>query len=362
MSQAQTIELMSFEDFKASMASVEAFVHTKIKDASSKPQSKILVLGDVGLDQYLYGAVERISPEAPVPVVNLHKKEKKLGLAANVGKNLSAMGSVCDLVGLVGKDQAGEDIKSLLESWEGLTAKLVVSPSRPTTEKTRVLSGQHHLLRLDEEDSSVLTETEKTMFFDHIESLNFSDYSHVILEDYGKGVLFEELCQAVIAKAHEKGAVVLVDPSKKAPISKFKGSDFFKPNYSETLAYSDKAETEDYNELLNWISDEGQFKNLVSTLGALGMSLKNDERTLRVPTFARKVFDVTGAGDTVIAALAYGLNGGLSTVEACLFANFAAGFVVGKVGAVPCALEDIQSHMERFSTSEISLKFQENIC
>jgi len=365
MSQAKTIELMSFEDFKAAMVTVETFVHKKLEDAQSvanTKDAKILVLGDVGLDQYLNGSVERISPEAPVPVVNLNKKEKKLGLAANVGKNLSAMGARCDLVGLVGEDQAGEDIKSLLESWSGVTAKLVVSQSRPTTEKTRVLSGQHHLLRLDEEDSSALSEIEKKMFFEHIEKLDFTEYSHVILEDYGKGVLFEELCQTVIKKAHAAGAVVLVDPSKKAPIEKFKSADFFKPNYSETLAYSDKAGTEDYNELLNWISDQGEFKNLVSTLGALGMSLRTSKRTLRVPTFARNVFDVTGAGDTVIAALAYGLNGGLNTIEACLFANFAAGYVVGKIGAVPCALTDIKNHMERFSTSEISLKFQENVC
>jgi rfaE bifunctional protein kinase chain/domain len=362
MSRAQTIEMMSFEDFKASMSRVEGFVKAQTGTGQHQSKSKILVLGDVGLDQYLYGAVERISPEAPVPVVNLNKKEKKLGLAANVGKNLSSMGASCDLVGLVGSDQAGEDIRSLLGSWRGMTAKLVVSPSRPTTEKTRVLSGQHHLLRLDEEDSSGLTAEEKKMFFDHVEALNFADYSHVILEDYGKGVLFEELCQKVISKAHESGALVLVDPSKKAPIQNFKGADFFKPNYNETLAYSDKAGTENYKELLDWIISEGEFKNLVSTLGALGMSLKNSEQTLRVPTFARKVFDVTGAGDTVIAALAFGLNGGLSTVEACLFANFAAGYVVGKVGAVPCSLEDIESHMERFSSSEISLKFQDNIC
>lgn len=359
------IELMSFEDFKASTARIEAFIQKKLEEPQSTKglkQSKILVLGDVGLDQYLYGSVERISPEAPVPIVNLSKKEKKLGLAANVSKNLCAMGASCDLVGLVGKDQSGEDIRALLDSWKGMTPKLVVSPSRPTTKKTRVISGQHHLLRLDEEDSLPLTEQEKTMFFDQVEALNFHNYSHVILEDYGKGVLFTELCHSIIKRAHEGGAVVLVDPSKKASVHKFKKADFFKPNYNETLAYSDVAGTNDYNELLNWISAEGEFKNLVSTLGSLGMSLKNHERTLRVPTFARKVFDVTGAGDTVIAALAYGLNGGLKTVEACLFANFAAGYVVGKIGAVPCTLEDIKSHMERFSSSEISLKFQENLC
>jgi rfaE bifunctional protein kinase chain/domain len=272
------------------------------------------------------------------------------------------MGGACDLVGLIGEDRAGESIDKLLNGWSGLSSKLVVSSERPTTEKTRVLSGQHHLLRIDEEDTNVLSKKEQQLFLDHLDSLDFKNYSHIILEDYGKGVLFNELCQEVIKKAHANESVVLVDPSKKAPLHKFKGADFFKPNYNETLSYADKAGTEDYLKLLDWISKEGDFKNLVSTLGALGMSLKNTEQTLRVPTFARKVFDVTGAGDTVIAALAFALSGGLSTVESCLFANFAAGFVVGKVGAVPCALEDIKSHMERFSTSEISLKFQEDVC
>ena len=352
---------MSFEEFKASLKKVETFVENQLH-LKTEVKKKTLVLGDVGLDKYLYGHVERISPEAPVPVVNLNKREQKLGLAANVGKNLSAMGGACDLVGLIGEDRAGESIDKLLNGWSGLSSKLVVSSERPTTEKTRVLSGQHHLLRIDEEDTNVLSKKEQQLFLDHLDSLDFKNYSHIILEDYGKGVLFNELCQEVIKKAHANESVVLVDPSKKAPLHKFKGADFFKPNYNETLSYADKAGTEDYLKLLDWISKEGDFKNLVSTLGALGMSLKNTEQTLRVPTFARKVFDVTGAGDTVIAALAFALSGGLSTVESCLFANFAAGFVVGKVGAVPCALEDIKSHMERFSTSEISLKFQENVC
>jgi len=362
MSQAKTIDLMSFEDFKTSLKAVERFVRFKIESKGAESSvGKILVLGDVGLDQYLYGGVERISPEAPVPIVNLQKKEKKLGLAANVGKNLSSLGVDCDLVGLIGRDAAGESMSRLLGEWPGMTAKLVQSPSRPTTEKTRVLSGQHHLLRLDEEDNAPLSNIEKQLLLDQIENLQFEKYSHVILEDYGKGVLSEDLCQIVIEKAHEKKAVVLVDPSKKAPIHWFKNADFFKPNYNETLAYADKAGTENYDELLDWISKEGDFENLVSTLGPLGMSLKNKNSVLRVPTFARKVFDVTGAGDTVIAALAFALNGGLSTVEACLFANFAAGYVVGKVGAVSCTLKDVKDHMERFSTSEISLKFEENI-
>lgn len=359
VSKAEAIKLMSFEDFSQVMSVVEAFVNKKI--ANPKLSSKVLVVGDVGLDKYLFGTVDRISPEAPVPIVNLQDKEKKLGLAANVAKNLSSLGGACDLLGLKGSDVAGGEIEEILSRMPGLSSRLVSSSTRPTTEKTRVISGQHHLLRLDSEDSGALSSEDRQGLLELVNKLDFSEYSHVILEDYGKGVLFEEFCQLVIKKAHEKNAVVLVDPSKKAPLLKFKGADFFKPNYVETVSYADTAGTEDYVELLKWILKEGEFKNLISTLGALGMSICDQDGALRVPTFARKVFDVTGAGDTVIAALSYGLAGGLSVVEACLFANFAAGYVVGKVGAVPCTLENIKSHMERFSRSEISLKFQENI-
>lgn len=356
MSKAEAIELMNFEDFSKAMSVVETFVDKHI--VSPQGLKKVLVFGDVGLDKYLFGEVDRISPEAPVPIVNLQESEQKLGLAANVAKNLSSLGGACDLIGLKGRDQAGEDLEEILSRMPGLTSLLVSSSTRRTTEKTRVISGQHHLLRLDSESSGGLSEVDQKALFKAASDLDFSKYSHVILEDYGKGVLSEELCQLVIKRAHEEGVVVLVDPSKKAPLAKFKGADFFKPNYVETTAYADIAGTEDYVELLRWILKTGDFKNLISTLGALGMSICDQDRALRVPTFARKVFDVTGAGDTVIASLSYGLAGGLSIVEACLFANFAAGYVVGKVGAVPCTLENIKSHMERFSRSEINLKFK----
>ncbi len=359
MSKAEAVELISFKAFVKTMSVIKAFLIKKIADKSVS--SKVLVIGDVGLDKYLFGDVHRISPEAPVPIVSLKESEKKLGLAANVAKNLFSLGGSCDLLGLKGVDEAGEDIEEILSKMPGLNSKLINSVSRPTTKKTRVISGQHHLLRLDSEDSGALSEEDKKNLLNSLESLDFSKYGHVILQDYGKGVLFDEFCKKAIKKAHEKGAVIFVDPFKKAPLLKFKGADFFKPNYVETVSYSGMAGVKDYTELLKWILKEGEFKNLIATVGALGMSVCDKSGALRVPTFARKVFDVTGAGDTVLAALSYGLLGGLTVIEAAFFANFAAGYVVGKVGAVPCTLKDIKSHMERFSSSEISLKFQENI-
>ncbi len=359
MGKTKAIELMNFKSFSKTMSVVEAFVTEKIANKSTS--SRVLVVGDIGLDKYLFGDVKRISPEAPVPIVNLKESKKKLGLAANVAKNLSSLGACCDLLGLKGLDQAGENIEEMLSKVQGLNSRLVNSALRPTTKKTRVISGQHHLLRLDSEESGVLSKEDKKSLLNLLELLDFSEYSHVILQDYGKGVLFDEFCKKLIKTAHEKGSIVFVDPYKKASLLKFKGADFFKPNYTETISYSDMARTKDYVGLLKWILEEGEFKNLIGTLGPLGMSICNKDRVLKVPTFARKVFDVTGAGDTVLAALSYGLLGGLTVVEAAFFANFAAGYVVGKVGAVSCTLKDIKSYMERFSQSEINLKFQENI-
>lgn len=352
------IDLMNYADFEESISKVRDFV---FKEKQPEPPKSTLVIGDIGLDKYLFGSVDRISPEAPVPVVSLKSKEKHLGLAANVAKNFSSLGGRCDLVGLIGEDSAGLETKKLLLSIPNLNAQLITSKTRPTTEKTRVISGQHHLLRLDNEQTGLLSDEDKESFLALINNFNFNEYSHIILEDYDKGVLFDELCAMVIKKAQESNACVLVDPAKKAQIKKFKGANIFKPNYSETIAYSDQAGTDCYSELVNWILKKGDFDHVVSTLGSLGMSICSEDKTLRVPTFARKVFDVTGAGDTVIASLAFALSKGLNEIEACIFANFAAGFVVGKVGAVSCTMENIKQHMERFSSGEIKLKFEEEI-
>lgn len=356
--QAKEIEIMNLEDFKKSLEVVRLFVEQEKK--APKASSKVLVVGDVGLDKYLYGKVERISPEAPVPIVNLNTEESHLGLSANVAKNYASMGGACDLFGLIGEDSTGQEFEALLRNVPKLEAKLIKLGKRPTTEKTRVLSGQHHLLRLDHEKSSSLSDEEKELILKATDGLNFSDYAYVILEDYGKGFLFAELCQKVIEESQKAGAKVLVDPSKKASLEKFRGANIFKPNHIETLSYSEQARSESYLNILKWICEKGRFQSIVSTLGADGMSLYKSEGAVRVPTFARKVFDVTGAGDTVIAALAFGLSKGLKELEACIFANFAAGYVVGKVGAVSCSIEDIHSHMERFSTSEMILKLREN--
>ena len=301
---------------------------------------KILVVGDVGLDRYIYGEVERISPEAPVPVVLVKNREEKLGLSANVAQNLSALSSQCDFVSMLGGDRYAESLKKIVSTCEGLTPFFLISKERPTTVKTRIISGHHHLLRFDDEDQKNLTELEWKKVRSLLSDLNWSSYSAIILQDYGKGFLTKELCQHVIKMAKKNGVITLVDPSSSSPLSKYKGADIFKPNQKEIMAYKNCSEPS-YKELVSGVKKEGAFKIIVNTMGSQGMSLFSDELEVGIPTFAKKVFDVTGAGDTVIASLALALSHGLSLKEASVFSNLCAGYAVGKVGAVTVSFHDL---------------------
>ncbi len=359
VSSKTTLELIDDEQFQEILKKVENFISENNEEAFKNLTKKALVVGDIGLDEYMFGSVSRISPEAPVPILKLLETELKLGLAANVAKNIASLGGVCDIVGLAGDDLAAGELLRIFKSFKGINPILIQSSERPTIKKTRVLSKHHHLLRIDQEEGHPLSKKEFETTKEKLSSLDWSMYSSVILEDYGKGFLTKEVCEFVIAKARELKIKVLVDPSKGVNPKKFNGAYLFKPNYNETMAYNERAafsqdkEGEDlkYEELLSWLKSEGDFEVLVSTLGADGMALFSNEKKMRVQTFAKKVFDVTGAGDTVIAALSFALDRGLEVDEACAFANLAAGYVVGEVGAVPCSIDNIRTQMKRFSKS-----------
>ena len=320
---------------------VEEFID-KGQTGALEPK-KFLVVGDIGLDKYIFGSVDRISPEAPVPVLKVESFEEKLGLSANVAQNLSVLGGQCELVSVVGYDKTSEKILEHLKKAQNLSPVFYKSEKRPTTLKTRVLSGQHHLLRLDEEDNSSLTDSENAKVLSIIDELDFKNYGAVIIEDYGKGFVTPEICKAVISKSKEASVKVFVDPAKGASPKKYEGAFVFKPNKKETYAYEQLSATSTYDDLLEWIKTEGSFQYVVSTLGSEGMALFSDELRVKVPTFAKKVFDVTGAGDTVIASMAFAFAQGLSLKESAYFANLCAGVVVEKVGAVTCSFEDLKS-------------------
>jgi rfaE bifunctional protein kinase chain/domain len=330
--------LISESELQACKQKVNAFIEKGAKNELEA--KKFLVVGDIGLDQYIYTDVSRISPEAPVPVALVNRREEKLGLSANVAKNLTSLSSKCDLFSVIGSDEASEKIKDLAKKDKNLHTIFIHSKTRPTTLKTRVLSGQHHLLRIDEEEQKSLSSVEWISVSENIKDLDWSSYSAVILQDYGKGFLTEELCSLIISKAKADNVSVFVDPSSKAPLKKYKGADYFKPNQKEVMAYA-TADGSSYKKLLSSIVQEGQFLHVINTMGAKGMCLYSKGLELRVPTFAKNVFDVTGAGDTVVASLSLALSHGLSLKEAAIFSNICAGFVVAKVGAVTLKFEDI---------------------
>lgn len=316
----------------------------------SLPKSKLIVIGDIGLDEYVLGDVRRISPEAPVPVLEVQSQDSRLGLAANVAQNVASLGGVAYLVAVVGDDAAAGELRKKLRSVEVSDEHLIVDSSRPTTRKLRVMSGPHHIVRVDFEKKQYLSPAVEAELVKKVTSLLASS-DGVIIEDYAKGVLSESALQAVIAASHKAGKKVFVDPNRGTPAKFYNGADVITPNREEAVELSGL----DYDDLRvseNFILEVGaelrrkvNAENIVITRGKEGMSLINDREAVHMATFARAVFDVTGAGDTVIAALAMAYVGGFTLPEACVFGNVAAGVVVGKVGCVPCRRNEIVDYI-----------------
>jgi rfaE bifunctional protein kinase chain/domain len=306
----------------------------------------VLVVGDVGVDEYIMGAVKRISPEAPVPVLEVEGEDKRLGLAANVAQNVVSMGGNVKLVSVIGSDTGAEILQSLLQKSNVSFEYLVKDLQRPTTRKTRVMTGQHHLVRVDHEVRRSLSPESEAKLLAVLEK-NLQDVDIVVLEDYAKGLLSQSLVEKILVLAQKYKKFVMVDPHQTKFADFYKGVDLIKPNYNEALALTGIHEDhiEDQYERVLHVGRTLQkmtgAKQVVLTQGKDGMTIFSQNDVTRVPTFAKKVFDVTGAGDTVIAALALGVAAGLPLAEACMIANFAAGVVVAKVGCVPCEFPEL---------------------
>lgn len=329
------------------LASKKEKVLQKLTDLK---KSRVMIVGDIGLDEYVNGNVKRISPEAPVPVLDVAKEEVRLGLAANVAQNISSLGGTPVLISLIGQDKTGSELRALLEDAKVDSDFLVVDSERPTTRKLRVMSGHHHIVRVDYEKKKFLsTDVEEKLLAMAKEQMDKVDI--VVLQDYAKGVLSKSLCQSVIALAKEHSKVVLVDPNRNTPLDYYSGANLMTPNLDEalTLGGFDLEETRGSDDSL---SDVGQrlmdgisSDKMIITRSQDGMSLFEDGENKRVPTFARKVSDVTGAGDTVIAAISLGIGAGFDLEESCILANYAAGVVVGKIGCVPCYSSELVDYM-----------------
>lgn len=305
------------------------------------PKGRIIVVGDIGLDEYVLGDVRRISPEAPVPVLEVQSQDSRLGLAANVAQNVASLGGEAFLVGVVGADNAADELRRKLKSAEVSPDFLVTDATRPTTRKLRVMSGHHHIVRVDFEHKRYLSESAEKQLIGRIRDL-LPKSDGLIIEDYAKGALSEQGLRQIIDESHKHGKKVFVDPNRTTPGHFYAGADVITPNREEAIALSGL----DYNDLRenpNFILELGaalrskvKAENIVITRGKEGMSVIGTKDAVHMPTFARQVFDVTGAGDTVIAALALATAGGFSLPDACVFGNIAAGVVVGKIGCVPC--------------------------
>jgi rfaE bifunctional protein kinase chain/domain len=299
-------------------------------------KTKLLVVGDVMLDRYWFGDSDRISPEAPVPVVQVSKVDERLGGAANVARNVAALGANTTILGVVGEDEAGNRIGELLRQ-SGVNSQLEVDPKVPTTVKLRVIARQQQLIRLDFEETPSQTALEqKLVRFE--KALGTADV--LVLSDYGKGALSQVATMIECARAKNK--VILVDP-KGEDYEKYRGATLITPNRSELRQVVGRwADEDDLTQRAQELRRSLGIRALLLTRSEEGMSLFTDQGVSHVRAQAREVFDVSGAGDTVIATLAVALAAQWPLDRAMALANRAGGIVVGKLGTATVTSEELQ--------------------
>ncbi len=298
------------------------------------PSTRTLVVGDLVLDHYIWGKVSRISPEAPVPVVNVTKEDLLLGGATNVVNNIHALGGVVKVCGVIGHDKAGEQLKHLLQAQGIVTDGLVVEPNRPTTIKTRIIAHSQQVVRFDRESKSKIEKETHRRIFEYVRQQVSEGLDAVVISDYCKGVVTRELVRDIARLAKKNDVIVAVDP-KVSHFGMYSGVTILTPNLSEA-SIGAKIEIDDDRSLLKagaLLLKRLKCKAVLITRGEHGMSLFEQSGKIRhIPTVAQEVFDVTGAGDTVISALTLAMAAGANTVDAAGISNYAAGIVVGIVG------------------------------
>ncbi|HXM38855.1 MAG TPA: D-glycero-beta-D-manno-heptose-7-phosphate kinase [Gemmatimonadales bacterium] len=309
--------------------------------------AKIVVVGDAMLDVYLVGEVDRVSPEAPVPVVTVHASRHALGGAANVAANVAAIGAECRLVAVVGDDTRGESVRAELTDVKLESAYLVVDAGRPTTSKTRVVARGQQMLRIDEEIEDPISARVMEQLSAALERA-MRDADALLIEDYNKGTLVPQVIERGMALAKKRGLPVIVDPKFKNFFA-YRGATVFKPNRRELELAMGAALDLAHPDALPEALEKLAVDNLLLTLGAEGMILvTKDQAITRIPTMAREVFDVSGAGDTVTAWVGAALAAGASVREAAHIANFAAGMEVGKAGVATVSPAEVLAVHEAY--------------
>lgn len=307
--------------------------------------ARIAILGDAMLDVYLHGDVERISPEAPVPVVRVHERRLALGGAANVAQNVTALGSQCELVCTVGRDASGATLRRMLDAI-GADGRAVVELERPTTTKTRVLARVQQVVRFDEEEDVDLAPADAGRVRQAAQRA-IAEADALVLEDYNKGLLVASIIEDAVALARQRDIPIVVDPKYRNFFS-YRGATMFKPNRRELEAALGAAVDLEDPDALPATIHRLEVQHLLLTLGERGMVLvSHDGAVHRVPTTAREVYDVVGAGDTVTAYLAAMLAAGATAREAAEVANLAAGVEVGKLGAATVSAGEVGAEFDR---------------
>jgi len=311
-------------------------------------KARIVVVGDVILDRYFIGETERLSPEAPVPVVTVRERRATLGGAANVAANVVALGAECRLVGVVGDDPVGRAVRQEMATLHLTDSYLISVADRPTTSKTRVIARGQQIVRLDEEVDTPLGEGDHGRLVALAEAA-LADADALLLEDYNKGCLAVPVIQSVMACARRRGIPVVVDP-KYRQFFAYAGATVFKPNRRELESALGAAVDLEHRGALPDALERLQVDNLLVTLGPQGMMLVTKDRAIsHLPSIAREVFDVSGAGDTVTAWVGSALAAGASVREAAMLGNYAAGIEVAKAGvATVSPAEVVAVHEERF--------------
>ena len=322
----------------------------------------ILVVGDLMIDHYLWGSCERISPEAPVQVVDISKETTVLGGAGNVINNLNTLGANVSVASVIGDDENGKELLGMLKSIGVDSQNIITQESRKTSKKSRIIAVSQQILRYDKESKNSITQKSSQTIIETLKN-SIVSYNMIILSDYGKGVLTEELCQGLIKLANEKNIKVLVDP-KGSDFSKYKGAYLLTPNKKEAILATGIEITDalSLERALVKLKNECNLGVSLITLSEDGIATL-DKEVETFPTVAKEVFDVTGAGDTVIASIAFALSAGKSIQETAAFANLAAGVVVGKIGSATVSIAEIEEYEASLhkSTSDAHIKSFEDI-
>jgi D-beta-D-heptose 7-phosphate kinase/D-beta-D-heptose 1-phosphate adenosyltransferase len=312
--------------------------------ALSFSESKVLIIGDIILDKYYFGNVERISPEAPVPIVNIKKEENRLGGASNVANNISNLGGEAFLCGTIGHDFFGKEIER--QAREKNIRTSLIKTNLPTITKARIIGGKQQIVRLDYEEKICLNPSEEKQIQEIIVG-NMANYNVLVISDYGKGTISDTTCRFLIREAKNNHTYCIIDP-KGSNWDKYAGADIITPNLkelSDIIGYRVDNEDAEVEKAAKQIISEKNLSSLLVTRSDKGMSLITSTQSFHIPTHSEEVFDVSGAGDTVVATLSMCLSIGMDTVKAMKIANTAAGIVVKKIGTATLSIEELNKTM-----------------